>query len=582
MTKLIPALNFILCFFCRHLNHRNCLKGVRLPAKMEVNGGGVRFTLLTGKEFGKLTPLALYCDNKSAITLSCNNVQHSRSKHIDIRHHFIREQVEKGVVELYFMRTEYQLADIFTKALPRERFKFILLWLGMKSMKQRHSNVFRMIRMTNRLASSIRYTMADVNVNAPAEQAPLLWTTPTHRLKSIQSSRCYGHSEAHYFYQCLLLLPHTILLIYIQLFFGASSIEPILIMQRGCGKNSPYIIHAFVVHQVDHPSLTKQAQIPHKAVLPTFILPYEEYVLRYLKFSAKGTKREVFGMPILNDLITADIRDGQYYNEYLEKVAKHQRYLASEEGSDPNSPAHKLAKATKPEATKKSKPSAPKAAPVTKPAAAKASKFTSSQQHKPKPAKPQEKKQKLVTETPDEPSPTKSSKCGLVMKKHNPTSSLRLVDEFVDEGIPENEPSSSFREHDSRMTFIHCQRLRIEPDQEGLISIDISNNSNDFLLELLEFESFHFDPSFPRPPPKPPDVEICLYFEPGAPVINNFNKLNDDQRESEIGFFQNVEDDDSFTFVIRTFLLFLTYPEVSPLSCSTGSEDTIFDPDIST
>ncbi|GJW76094.1 retrovirus-related pol polyprotein from transposon TNT 1-94 [Tanacetum coccineum] len=64
--------------------------------------------------------IPLYCDNKSAIALCCNNVQHSRSKHIDIRHHFIREQVEKGVVELYFVRTEYQLADIFTKALPRE------------------------------------------------------------------------------------------------------------------------------------------------------------------------------------------------------------------------------------------------------------------------------------------------------------------------------------------------------------------------------------------------------------------------------------------------------------------------------
>ncbi|GKF55088.1 hypothetical protein Tco_0165428, partial [Tanacetum coccineum] len=43
--------------------------------------------------------IPLYCDNKSAIALCCNNVQHSRSKHIDIRHHFIREQVEKGVVE---------------------------------------------------------------------------------------------------------------------------------------------------------------------------------------------------------------------------------------------------------------------------------------------------------------------------------------------------------------------------------------------------------------------------------------------------------------------------------------------------
>ncbi|GJZ06811.1 retrovirus-related pol polyprotein from transposon TNT 1-94, partial [Tanacetum coccineum] len=78
--------------------------------------------------------IPLYCDNKSAIALCCNNIQHSRSKHINIRHHFIREQVEKGVVELYFVRTEYQLADIFTKALPRERFEFILPRLGIKSM----------------------------------------------------------------------------------------------------------------------------------------------------------------------------------------------------------------------------------------------------------------------------------------------------------------------------------------------------------------------------------------------------------------------------------------------------------------
>ncbi|GJT04624.1 retrovirus-related pol polyprotein from transposon TNT 1-94 [Tanacetum coccineum] len=78
--------------------------------------------------------IPLYCDNISAIALCCNNVQHSRSKHIDIRHHFIREQVENNVVELYFVTMDYQLADIFTKALPRERFKFLLSRLGVKSM----------------------------------------------------------------------------------------------------------------------------------------------------------------------------------------------------------------------------------------------------------------------------------------------------------------------------------------------------------------------------------------------------------------------------------------------------------------
>nr|GEX25193.1 hypothetical protein [Tanacetum cinerariifolium] len=65
--------------------------------------------------------IPMYCDNKSAIALCCNNVQHSRSKHIDIRYHFIKKQVENGVIELYFVNTEYQLADLFTKALGRDR-----------------------------------------------------------------------------------------------------------------------------------------------------------------------------------------------------------------------------------------------------------------------------------------------------------------------------------------------------------------------------------------------------------------------------------------------------------------------------
>ncbi|GJW27140.1 hypothetical protein Tco_0040951 [Tanacetum coccineum] len=75
----------------------------------------------------------MYCDNKSAIALYCNNVQHSRSKHIDIRFHFIKEQVENGVVELYFVNTEYQLAGIFTKALGRERIEFLINKLRMRS-----------------------------------------------------------------------------------------------------------------------------------------------------------------------------------------------------------------------------------------------------------------------------------------------------------------------------------------------------------------------------------------------------------------------------------------------------------------
>ncbi|GKE58379.1 hypothetical protein Tco_1497564, partial [Tanacetum coccineum] len=67
----------------------------------------------------------------------CQDTRRSTSgsmQHIDIRYHFIKEQVENRVVELYFVRTEYQLADIFTKALGQERLDFLINKLGMRSM----------------------------------------------------------------------------------------------------------------------------------------------------------------------------------------------------------------------------------------------------------------------------------------------------------------------------------------------------------------------------------------------------------------------------------------------------------------
>ncbi|GKB71199.1 retrovirus-related pol polyprotein from transposon TNT 1-94, partial [Tanacetum coccineum] len=78
--------------------------------------------------------ILIYCDSKSAIAISCNPVQHSRTKHINIRYHFIKEHVEKGIIELYFVGTEYQLADLFTKGLPKERFEFLVHKIGMRCM----------------------------------------------------------------------------------------------------------------------------------------------------------------------------------------------------------------------------------------------------------------------------------------------------------------------------------------------------------------------------------------------------------------------------------------------------------------
>nr|GEV95236.1 retrovirus-related Pol polyprotein from transposon TNT 1-94 [Tanacetum cinerariifolium] len=76
--------------------------------------------------------IPMYYDSKAAIAISCNPVQHSRTKHIDVRYHIIKEKVEKDSVELFFVRTEYQLADLFTKALSEDMFKYLVRRLGMR------------------------------------------------------------------------------------------------------------------------------------------------------------------------------------------------------------------------------------------------------------------------------------------------------------------------------------------------------------------------------------------------------------------------------------------------------------------
>ncbi|GJS96436.1 hypothetical protein Tco_0803404 [Tanacetum coccineum] len=137
-------------------------------------------------------------------------------------------------------------------------------------------------------------------------------------------------------------------------------------------------IHTFTE---DKKNLAQHTQGKKKATL--IVIPSVRFTKLIIFHLAKGTKREVFGMPIPNELITDDIRGADYYDAYLKKVAKHQRYLVGEEVSDPDSLAPKPAKSTKPKITKQAEP---------------------------------------------------------VAKKRTLKKSQQLVDEFVDEGIPLTEP----------------------------------------------------------------------------------------------------------------------------------------------
>ena len=79
--------------------------------------------------------IPIFCDNTSTIAITQNPVLHSRTKHIDVRYHFIRDHVEKKNVRIEYVRTEKQIADIFTKPLSEARFIELRNELGMIEME---------------------------------------------------------------------------------------------------------------------------------------------------------------------------------------------------------------------------------------------------------------------------------------------------------------------------------------------------------------------------------------------------------------------------------------------------------------
>ncbi|GJU56378.1 retrovirus-related pol polyprotein from transposon TNT 1-94 [Tanacetum coccineum] len=133
---------------------------------------GMRTQLL---DYGyKYNRIPMYCDSKSAIAISCNPVQHSRIKYIHIRYHFIKEHVEKGMMELYFVGTEYQLANLFTKALSKERFEYLVHRIEfIMTQPQRQADVHQ----DELCPPNKRYALMDANIKIDLEH-PTIFHLP--------------------------------------------------------------------------------------------------------------------------------------------------------------------------------------------------------------------------------------------------------------------------------------------------------------------------------------------------------------------------------------------------------------------
>ncbi|GJV63381.1 retrovirus-related pol polyprotein from transposon TNT 1-94 [Tanacetum coccineum] len=279
--------------------------------------------------------IPLYCDNRSAIALCCNNVQHSRSKHIDIRHHFIREQVEKGVVELYFVTTDYQLADIFTKALPRERFEFLLPRLGMKSMspetlKRLQEGEEEYLYVCPAVGSTCADTMADMNMPAndvPAEQAPAIAPPTRTDDQILPSSKWVPIGKSNCMDEQWFNLHKDILR-------DALDITPSI-------DNNPFVAppSSDTVIEKNLPTASRGKKKSAHLLIPN---------VRYVRKDG----REIFGMPIPDALLNDTIKSAPYYNSYLEHVTEYQRYLNEEhDKADDKSPEPALSQPPKPTLT---------------------------------------------------------------------------------------------------------------------------------------------------------------------------------------------------------------------------------------
>nr|GEZ90856.1 retrovirus-related Pol polyprotein from transposon TNT 1-94 [Tanacetum cinerariifolium] len=152
LTATRPNLQFAICMCARYLarpteKHLHAVKRIFCYLRGTVNQGlwylkdsSIALTTFAdvdhagSRDTRRDRLISWSSKRQKSVAISSMEAEYiALSKHIDIRYHFIKEHVKNGVIELYFVNTEYQLADLFTKALGRDRIEFLINKLGMRS-----------------------------------------------------------------------------------------------------------------------------------------------------------------------------------------------------------------------------------------------------------------------------------------------------------------------------------------------------------------------------------------------------------------------------------------------------------------
>ncbi|GJT24779.1 hypothetical protein Tco_0894716 [Tanacetum coccineum] len=243
----------------------------------------------TEKHLNAFNKIPLYCDNKSAIALCCNNVQHSRAKHIDVLYHFIKEHVENGIVELYFVRTEYQLADIFTKPLARKRFNFLIEKLGMRS----------------------------INMNPVAAKQVALSNSLVPSEKRLKIEKCnarieFSKPQREETYQGMHIKKNVnyVSLLWEDFIYQADNRE--ISSTRKEHIRYPKFTKVIISHFI---SKDKTISTRNKINLHTIC---DDTLLGTLKFVSKTQDYQQYGALIPDDMINQDIKDSKAYKTYYD------------------------------------------------------------------------------------------------------------------------------------------------------------------------------------------------------------------------------------------------------------------------